>query len=91
MRKEIYNSTLADRNRRQRWWKEGGKDIVLHAREKVDQILATQQGPILSNEVEKQFANYLKIIQKRTMDSYRIMEGLDNKASAPSSSKPEDE
>ena len=45
MRKEIYNSKLVDRQRSVRWRKQGSKDIIARARERVDEILVIQQGP----------------------------------------------
>ncbi len=78
IRKELYISKLADRNRRNIWKKQGSKDIMQRAREKVDQILATQEGPGMEPDIEKQFDAYWEIVKKRTMEIYRKLEGMDD-------------
>ncbi len=78
IRKELYVSKLADRNRRNIWRKQGSKDIMQRAREKVDQILATQEGPGIDTDVEKQFDAYWETVKTRTMDDYRKMEGMED-------------
>jgi trimethylamine---corrinoid protein Co-methyltransferase len=78
IRKELYVSKLADRNRRNIWRKQGSKDIIERAKEKVDQILATQEGPGMDPEIEMQFNAYWEIVKKRTMDDYRRMEGMED-------------
>ncbi len=84
MRKEIYVSKLADRDRRQRWKKNGSKDIMIRARERVDEILATQKGPGLTPEVEQKFQDYLAdVIQKRTMEDFRMLEGMGGDSETP--------
>ncbi len=78
IRKELYVSKLADRNRRNIWKKQGSKDIMVRAREKVDQILLSQQGPGMDPDIEKEFDRYWKIVKKRTMDDYRRLEGMED-------------
>ena len=78
IRKELYISKLADRNRRNIWKKQGSKDIMERAREKVDQILATQEGPGMDPDVEKRFDAYWETIKSRTMDTYRKLEGMED-------------
>lgn len=77
-RKEIIVPKLSDRDRRSAWKRNGSKDIIQRAREKVNQILETQQGPGISKEVEKQFDEMFKVISSRSMDFFRKAEGLDN-------------
>jgi trimethylamine--corrinoid protein Co-methyltransferase len=78
IRKELYISKLADRNRRNIWKKQGSKEIMDRAKEKVDQILATQQGPGMDPEIEKRFDAYWDTVKTRTMDDYRKMEGMED-------------
>ena len=78
IRKELYISKLADRNRRNIWKKQGSKDIMERAREKVDQILATQEGPRMDPDIEKQFDTYWETVKTRTMEDYRKLEGMDD-------------
>ena len=76
-RKEIYVPKLADRDRRGIWKRNGSKDIIQRAKEKVNQILETQQGPGISKEVDDQLKEYFEIISSRTMDYFRKAEELD--------------
>lgn len=76
MRKELYFPKLIDRNRRATWRKRGSKDIMIKAREKVDEILKTQKGPGLSAEVEAELAEYTKIVSARTLKDYMRAEGI---------------
>ena len=76
-RKEIYVPKLADRDRRGIWKRNGSKDIIKRAREKVNQILETQKGPGISDEVDNQLNNYFKEISSRDMDFFRKAEDLD--------------
>jgi trimethylamine--corrinoid protein Co-methyltransferase len=78
IRKELYVSKLADRNRRNIWRKQGSKDIMERAREKVESILATQEGPGMDPDAEKQFDAYWEIVKKRSMEDYRKLENLEN-------------
>ncbi|TFF99554.1 MAG: hypothetical protein EU541_04600 [Promethearchaeota archaeon] len=76
-RKEIFVPELMDRERRRKWERNGAKDIMARAREKIDKILETQEGPGYSSEVDKKLKEYLNLISSRTMDDYRKLEGLD--------------
>ncbi|MBD3193950.1 MAG: hypothetical protein GF317_02775 [Candidatus Lokiarchaeota archaeon] len=88
-RKELFVPKLADREKRGRWRRDGSKDIMERAREKVDKILKEQQGPGYIDDIEKQLRNYLKEISKRTMEDYRRLEDMEN--SDNSVSLPRDE
>ena len=77
IRKELFVPKLADRDRRGIWQRNGAKDIIERAREKVDRILESQKGPGISNEVEKFFQVYYKKISSRTYEDYQKAEGLD--------------
>ena len=77
-RKEIFVPLLADRNRRTIWQKAGAKDIIKRAKDKVEKILATQKGPDIPEDVEKELNEYFKIISARTYDDYRKLEGLED-------------
>lgn len=48
------------------------------AKEKVEKILATQKGPGLADDVEKELNEYFKIISARTYDEYRRLEGMED-------------
>ena len=76
-RKEIYVPKLVDRNRRGPWLKDGAKDMMVRAREKVNEILQTQKGPGLSSDVEAKLESYFKIIASRSLNDYRKLEGMD--------------
>ncbi len=76
-RKEICVPKLVDRNRRGSWLKDGAKDIMIRAREKVDEILQSQQGPGLSSDVETKLSEYFKIVASRSVNDYRKLEGMD--------------
>ncbi|MHA1105160.1 MAG: trimethylamine methyltransferase family protein [Promethearchaeota archaeon] len=77
IRKEIFAPKLADRNRRGIWQRNGSKDIIERAREKVEQILENQKGPGISNEVERAFQEYYKKISSRTYEDFQKAEGMD--------------
>ncbi|MHA1669023.1 MAG: trimethylamine methyltransferase family protein [Promethearchaeota archaeon] len=76
-RKELFVPKLADRDRRGTWQKNGSKDIIERAREKVNQILEKQKGPGISNEVERNFQEYYKKISSRTYEDFQKAEGLE--------------
>ena len=77
-RKELYVPKLVDRDRRGVWQKNGAKDIIKRARERVDSILDTQKGPGISEEVEREFEQYFKIVSSRTYDDFRKAEEMDD-------------
>ncbi len=83
MRKEIYQSLLADRDRRMKWQKNGSSDIVARAHVKVEEILKNVPEGKLDPQVEAQYDEYLVRMQKRTMDDFRKIEGLPEAASDP--------
>ncbi len=85
MRKEIYQSLLADRDRRLKWQKAGSTDIIARARVKVEEILKSAPEGKLSREIEQQFDTYFTTMRKRTMDDFRKLEGLLDATSAPKS------
>jgi len=82
IRKELYVPKLADRDRRGTWQRNGAKDIILRAKEKVDTILDTQKGPGISKDVEEKLEKYFKIISSRSYDDFRKAEDMD-KAAVP--------
>jgi trimethylamine--corrinoid protein Co-methyltransferase len=77
-RKELFVPKLADRERRGIWQRNGAKDIIDRAREKVDKILETQKGPGISEEIEGKFQDYFKIIASRSYDDFRKGEDMDD-------------
>lgn len=76
MRKELFFPTLIDRNRRSTWRKKGSTDIVARAHEKVKEILHSFSPPEVDREIEKQLLNYIKEVEKRTLDHYKNAEGI---------------
>ena len=76
-RKEIFVPKLADRDKRGVWRRNGSKDIIVRAKEKVNLILENQVGPGIALEVDKELKEYFKIIASRTMDEFRKAEELD--------------
>ncbi|MFX0179744.1 MAG: trimethylamine methyltransferase family protein [Candidatus Hodarchaeota archaeon] len=76
-RKEIFVPKLVDRDRRGIWSKNGSKDIIMRARERVEKILETQSGPGISSEIDAKLQEYYKRIYSRTYDDFRKAEGLE--------------
>jgi trimethylamine--corrinoid protein Co-methyltransferase len=76
-RKEIYVPSLVDRNRRSKWLKNGAKDTIATAKEKVEEILKVQKGPGPSSEIETQLSEYFKIVASRSINEYRKLEGME--------------
>ncbi len=76
-RKEIFVPKLINRDRRTIWRKAGSKDIIATAREKVEAILKSQQGPGLLPDIEAELNKYIKIVASRSLDEYRRLEGMD--------------
>ena len=77
-RKEIFvPKFISDRDKRGVWRRNGSKDIIVRAKEKVNLILENQVGPGIAPEVDKELKEYFKIIASRTMDEFRKAEGLD--------------
>jgi len=76
-RKEIYIPPLTNREKRGRWIRNGSKDLMLIAKERVNEILKTQDGPNYSRDVLDELNEYIKIVSTRTMADYRKLEGLD--------------
>lgn len=76
MRKELFIPTLIDRNRRSTWRKKGSKDIIKRAGEKVEQILQSFNPPKLDIEIEGRLLNYIKEVEKRTLEYYKKAEGI---------------
>jgi trimethylamine:corrinoid methyltransferase-like protein len=77
-RKEIFVPKLVNREKRGIWRKNGAKDIMAVAKERVDEILETQKGPDLSPNIEKQIAKYTQIVTSRSLEDYMKLEGIDN-------------
>jgi trimethylamine--corrinoid protein Co-methyltransferase len=77
-RKELFVPLLADRDRRGVWQRAGAKEIMDRAKEKVEEILETQKGPSLSEEVDQKLNNYYKIVSRRSYDEYRKLEGMED-------------
>jgi trimethylamine--corrinoid protein Co-methyltransferase len=77
-RKEIFVPKLINREKRGIWRKNGAKDIIAVAKERVKGILETQKGPDLSSNIEKQIAKYTHIVSSRSLEDYMKLEGIDN-------------
>lgn len=84
IRKELFVPKLASRDRRGIWRKNGSKDIIQVAKEKVDEILEKQKGPGLTHEIEKKIAEYTKKVAARSMEDYRKLEGMDESSGTDS-------
>ena len=78
VRKEIIVPKLVDRERRGIWSKHGSKEIMMRAKERVDEILEKQKGPGISSDVNEKLKEYFKKISSRTYDDFRIAEGMDD-------------
>jgi trimethylamine--corrinoid protein Co-methyltransferase len=78
-RKEIFVPKLVNRDKRGIWLRNGGKDMIENAKERVDIILEQQKGPGIPLEVDKKLKEYFRVISSRTMDEFRKAEGMDDK------------
>jgi len=76
MKNELYFPKLVDRSRRSSWRKKGAKDIIVRAKEKVEQILQSHQENLLPKEMERDLLNYMKQVESRTFEDYKKAEGL---------------
>ncbi|MFX1455216.1 MAG: trimethylamine methyltransferase family protein [Promethearchaeota archaeon] len=76
MRKELYLPLLIDRNRRSTWRKKGSKDIITRAHEKIEHILQSFIPPEVDKQVESQLLDYIKDVEKRSLDKYKDAEGI---------------
>jgi len=76
-RKEIFVPKLVDRERRGIWIRNGSKDIVMRAGEKVNEILSKQKGLGITIDEDKKFQEFFKIISARSYDDFRKAEGMD--------------
>ncbi len=75
-RKELYIPTLADRNRRNTWYKNGAKDLIAVAKEKVDTILKNFQEYPISPDKDKKLKEYMKMVDERSLEYYVKEEGI---------------
>ncbi len=82
MKKELYMPNLIDRNRRSTWWKNGGKDIIERAGEKIQKILDSHVRPEVSNDIERELLDYIKEVEARSLGDYMKAEDLTS-ASVP--------
>ncbi len=77
VRKEIFVPSLVDRKRRGAWMKEGEKDIMERAREKMLEILREEVPSKLEPPIEQRLIAYLKGVSSRTVEDYRKLEGME--------------
>ncbi|NVM04841.1 MAG: trimethylamine methyltransferase family protein [Candidatus Helarchaeota archaeon] len=82
MKKELYIPKLMDRKRRTRWRKEGSRDLIEIAKEKIDEIIKSYIPPELPSDVDQKLQEYLKKVEKRTIEEYKKAEGITT-AAAP--------
>ncbi|MFX0136936.1 MAG: trimethylamine methyltransferase family protein, partial [Candidatus Hodarchaeota archaeon] len=82
MKKELYIPKLLDRKRRSRWRKEGARDLIAIAKEKIDEIIKSYSPPKLPSDVDQKLKEYIKKVEKRTLDEYKKAEGITT-AAAP--------
>ncbi|TFF99556.1 MAG: hypothetical protein EU541_04610 [Promethearchaeota archaeon] len=82
MKKELYMPKLMDRSRRSTWWKEGAKDIIERASEKVQKALESHKPPEIEKEIENKLQEYMKKVEARSLKDYMEAEDLKS-ASAP--------
>ncbi|MFX1572410.1 MAG: trimethylamine methyltransferase family protein [Promethearchaeota archaeon] len=78
MKEELYMPIhkLTDRSRRSTWRKKGSKDIIEVAKEKVDQILNQFTPKDMSSDIDHKLQEYIKNVEKRSLDYYMKIEGL---------------
>lgn len=85
VRREIFVPNLMNRDKRAKWIKDGSKDIITRAREKIDEILKSQKGPGILPEVEVELNKYYEeVVAKRTYDEIMRLEGLTTSQNASS-------
>ena len=80
MRKALFIPKLADRERRGRWKKNGAKDIMAVARERVDKILEQHESRQLDKDLDEKLLKFIKQVETRTMEFYRKEEGLESQS-----------
>jgi trimethylamine--corrinoid protein Co-methyltransferase len=78
MKQELYMPLhkLSNRDRRTTWRKKGSKNIIESAKERVDQILNEFVPKDLSPNIESKLQEYIKKVEKRSLDYYMKAEGL---------------
>jgi trimethylamine--corrinoid protein Co-methyltransferase len=78
MKQELYMPIhkLSNRDRRTTWRKKGSKNIIESAKQKVDQILNQFNPKDLPSDIELELQNYIKKVEKRSLDYYMKIEGL---------------
>ncbi len=89
-RRELFVPKLANRERRGKWQRDGSKDIILAAKDRVDEILSNHKERELTSEIKVKLDELLKVISKRTMDDFRIAEDLEESSSAIGIKGPEE-
>ncbi|TFF99529.1 MAG: hypothetical protein EU542_08940, partial [Promethearchaeota archaeon] len=77
-RKEIYNPFLIDRNRRGLWIKNGRRDMLERAHEKIEQMLNKQIESKLTKTIESELKRYYRIISNRSLEDYKKNEGMES-------------
>ena len=65
--KEHYLPRLADRNSRDKWKKEGAKDIAKRARERAEEILRAHQPAPLEDDVRKELDDIIEEARRRRL------------------------
>jgi trimethylamine--corrinoid protein Co-methyltransferase len=83
-RKEIFVPKLVDRERRGVWKRNGSKDIIMRARDKVNEILSKQKGPGITSVEDEALKDLFKIISKRSYEDFQKAEGLEKTDSTSS-------
>ncbi len=76
MKNELFIPKLVDRNRRTTWFKKGAKDMIATATEQVNDILENFNEFKISPDIDGKLKNYMKEVDKRTLDYYMKEEGI---------------
>jgi len=64
MRKQLYLPTISDRQSREIWEKKGAKNILIRAKEKIEEILKTHEVEPLEEDIKKILRNIREEAQK---------------------------
>ncbi len=72
IRKELFVPELAKRLSRSTWLKEGKPDLISRSRIKIQALLEKHEGPYTAPNIEEQLESYLKEVETRNIDEYKI-------------------
>jgi len=72
VRKELFVPELAKRLSRSKWLSEGKQDLISRSQVKIQELLEKHEGPYTTPNIEEQLESYLKEVETRNIDEYKI-------------------